>query len=250
MSPRFFVLADLAPGIDLTLPPDVSRHVQVLRLQPGAELTLFDGRGGQWTAEVLDMGRKQVTARVQAHEAIDRELNTPITLALGIPANERMDTLVEKATELGVAAIVPLLCERSVLRVSGERAERKSAHWQAIAVAACEQSGRNRVPQVAVPLGLREWLSSLGASQNLSPKRRWMLSLAPGALPLVPVLQQQADLPALVLSGPEGGLSPAEMAMATAAGFQSLTLGPRVLRADTAPLAVLACAGALENLAP
>jgi 16S rRNA (uracil1498-N3)-methyltransferase len=250
MSPRFFVLADLAPGIDLTLPPDVSRHVQVLRLQPGAELTLFDGRGGQWTAEVLDMGRKQVTARVQAHEAIDRELNTPITLALGIPANERMDTLVEKATELGVAAIVPLLCERSVLRVSGERAERKSAHWQAIAVAACEQSGRNRVPQVAVPLGLREWLSSLGASQNLSPKRRWMLSLAPGAQPLVPVLQQQAGLPALVLSGPEGGLSPAEMAMAAAAGFQSLTLGPRVLRADTAPLAVLACAGALENLAP
>ena len=205
MPPRLHIESFLATGAEIELPANASRHVQVLRLQPGAALTLFDGNGGEWSAEVLAMGRKHVSARVLVHQPIERELRTPVTLALGMPANERMDALVEKATELGVARIVPLVCERSVLRVAGERAERKAAHWQAVAVAACEQSGRNRVP-------------------------------ADGAVG-----------PVTVLSGPEGGFSAAELVAAAAAGFVPVTLGARVLRADTAPLATLACIAALEN---
>jgi len=159
MPARIHIPQALSAGLSLSLPEGAARHVQVLRLQPGAALTLFDGSGGQWLAEVLAMGRKSVSARVLAHQAIDCELARAVTLAVGMPANERMDTLVEKATELGVARIVPLVCERSVLRVAGERAERKAAHWQAIAVAACEQSGRNRVPEVAAPLALKDWLA-------------------------------------------------------------------------------------------
>jgi len=247
MSARIHIDSPLAAGAELPLPPNASRHVQVLRLQPGAPLLLFDGLGGEWAAEVLDMGRKVVTVRVLAHQPVERELATAVTLALGMPTNERMDTLVEKATELGVAAIQPLVCERSVLRVAGDRAERKAAHWQAVAVAACEQSGRNHVPAIAAPLPLREWLAALPAADPAAG-RRLVLSLVPGTRPLLATLAG-ATLPALVLSGPEGGLSPAELAAAQAAGFQAVTLGARVLRADTAPLAVLACVAALETTA-
>jgi len=205
--------------------------VQVLRLQPGDPLTLFNGEGGEWLAEVVRMGRSEVRVRPQSHVAIDRELAIQVTLALGMPANERMDALVEKATELGVAAIQPLMTERSVLRLSGERAERRLAHWQGVAVAACEQSGRTRVPALAPVRALAEWLHDLpaaGAEQRclLSPRAVQALSHAAGAL--------------VFLSGPEGGLSDSEEALAIKAGFVALSLGPRVLRADTAPLAVLA----------
>lgn len=252
MLPRFHLDQALAAGLEIDLPDSAARHVQVLRLQPGAPITLFNGQGGQWQAEVLAMQRKHVSARVLVHEALDCELATPVTLALGMPANERMDWLVEKATELGVAAIVPLVCERSVLRLADERAERKAAHWQAIALAACEQSGRNRVPQVTVPQPLRQWLAGLApaapapcddSDKTPSPTPgRWLLSLAPGTLPLAAVLAQASvpGQPVTVLSGPEGGLSTAELALAQRSGFVSVTLGPRVLRADTAPLAVLA----------
>ena len=257
MPPRIHVDTPLSAGTELPLPPNASRHVQVLRLQPGAPLTLFDGRAGEWSAEVVEMGRKTVTARVIAHQAIERELALPVTLALGMPANERMDGLVEKATELGVAAVQPLVCERSVLRVAGDRAERKAAHWQAIAVAACEQSGRNRVPAIGLAMNLRDWLLAQAAVPT--PATRLLLSLEPDARHLLDVLAEvraasvdrpaagAARQPVLVLSGPEGGLSPTEVAAARAAGFLPVTLGARVLRADTAPLALLACLAALEN---
>jgi 16S rRNA (uracil1498-N3)-methyltransferase len=235
-----------APGVELALPANASRHVQVLRLQPGAEICLFDGHGGEWRAEVLEMGRKTVTVRLQAHAAVERELASAVTLALGMPANERMDGLIEKATELGVAAVAPLVCERSVLRLAGERAERKTAHWQAIAVSACEQSGRNRVPRVAAPLALRDWLVALPPADRAG---RLLLSLDPGALPLLHGLRQAGPEGAgaiTLLSGPEGGLSPAEMRAALDAGFVPVTLGSRVLRADTAPLAALAVIAALR----
>ena len=141
MPPRLFVDQPLSRGSDLSLPAGPARHVQVLRLQPGAALTLFNGRGGEWRATVSHMGRSDVQVRVDEHNPMERELQRPVTLALGMPANERMDTLVEKATELGAAAIQPLMCQRSVLRLSGERAQKKVAHWQAVAVAACEQCG-------------------------------------------------------------------------------------------------------------
>jgi len=246
MPPRIHTDPPLAAGTTVALPPGASRHVQVLRLQPGAELTLFDGQGGQWSAEVAEMGRKTVTARVLGHQALECELATRVTLALGMPANERMDTVVEKATELGAAAVQPLVCERSVLRLAGERAERKAAHWQGVAVAACEQSGRNRVPLVHQPQALTTWLAALPPAQ--AGELRLVLSLAEGTRPLRARLAACAPGASLcVLSGPEGGLSPAELAAAAAAGFQATTLGPRVLRADTAPLAVLASVATLET---
>ena len=247
MPPRIHV--DTPLGIPLpadaaiSLPPGASRHVQVLRLQPGDAVTLFDGRGGEWQAQLADIGRKTVTARLLAHLAVERELAGPVTLALGMPANERMDSLVEKAAELGAAAIVPLVCERSVLRLAGERAERRQAHWQAVAVAACEQSGRNRVPLVHPPQPLRTWLAGLSTGGL-----RLVLSLASDTQPLHARLAAvPPGTPLCLLSGPEGGLSPAELAAAAAAGHLATTLGPRVLRADTAPLAALAVVAALDH---
>ena len=242
MPPRIHVDIPLVTGATLALPPGASRHVQVLRLQPGDALTLFDGQGGQWQAEVLAIGRKDVTARLLAHQLLDCELRTPVTLALGMPANERMDALVEKAAELGVGTIAPLVCERSVLRLAGDRAERRSAHWQAVAVAACEQSGRNRVPQVLPPQPLRDWLAGMPAGGL-----RLVLSLADDAQPLRMRLGAAGGGPVSLLSGPEGGLSPAELAAAGAAGHLPTTLGARVLRADTAPRAALAVIAALES---
>ncbi len=265
MTARFHTDQALAPGTELALPDNAARHVQVLRLQPGAAITLFNGLGGEWQARIVAMGRKAVTVRLLTHQPTECELAWPVTLAIGMPANERMDGLVEKATELGVVAVQPLVCERSVLRVAGDRAERKAAHWQAVAVAACEQSGRNRVPAVAPPAVLRDWLAALPARPPPPPGRpdppaashRLLLSLAPSAQTLMAALAAlarsagaQPHPPITILSGPEGGLSPAELALAEAAGFCPVTLGRRVLRADTAPLAalaVIACFTALET---
>ena len=232
--PRFHVPLTLHAGADLDLPEAVARHVQVLRLQPGAPLTLFNGEGGEWSAQVLQMGRREVQVRVGTHTAVSRELGFFVTLALGVPANERMDTLVEKACELGVAAIQPLMCERSVLRLTGERAQKKVAHWQAVAVAACEQSGRTRVPEVAPVRGLAEWLASLPAAGL--HECRLLLSLRDATVP--PAAAAGARI--LSLSGPEGGLAEAEEDAARRAGFAPVSLGARTLRADTAPLALLA----------
>lgn len=247
-APRLFIPQPLTPGLVLELPPNATRHVQVLRLQPGEPLVLFDGLGGQWTAEVAAMGRREASARVLEHQPVDRELACAVTLALGMPANERMDTLIEKATELGVAVIQPLLCRRSVLRVAGERAERKAAHWQAIAQSACEQCGRNRVPVVAAPMALEAWLASLGPAAE--GQARWLLSLEADAAPiarrlgtaqLAAIASGATPAPSfIVLSGPEGGLDADEQSQARRCGFGPVSLGSRVLRADTAPLAALA----------
>jgi 16S rRNA (uracil1498-N3)-methyltransferase len=219
----------LQAGAQITLPPAASRHVQVLRLQPGHELTLFDGRGGEYTAVVERMGRADVEVRVGEQRAVERECRRAIHLALGMPANERMDWLVEKATELGAASLQPLVTERSVLRLAGERAQKKQAHWEAVAIAACEQCGRNRVPVIHPVRSLAEWLALPSGVPGA------VLSLRAGATP-VPAL----DAPALrLLSGPEGGLAPGEEEAALAAGLVPVSLGARVLRAETAPLAAL-----------
>ncbi len=235
MPPRLFVDQPLHAGDAFALPAGAARHVQVLRLQPGAALTLFDGAGGEWEASVTQMGRSDVCVQLGAHTTVDRELPLFVTLALGMPANERMDAVVEKATELGVAAIQPLMCERSVLRLSGERARKKVAHWQAVAQSACEQSGRTRVPRVAEVATLTQWLKT-----GPTAPTRWMLSLR-DAQPVAALRLPSGSM--LCLSGPEGGLSPDEEATAHDAGFAPISLGPRVLRADTAPLALLAHLG-------
>jgi 16S rRNA (uracil1498-N3)-methyltransferase len=232
MTMRLYVGGTLVTQSELTLPPGAARHAQVRRVQPGAALVLFDGHGSDWPATVLSMGRSEVRVRVGAPVPRDAELPLRVTVAVGMPANERMDTLVEKATELGVAAIQPLHTTRSVLRLAGERAERKRVHWQAIAEAACEQCGRARVPAVAPVRELADWLPQAPAGQRL------LLSLQGDAQPLQASMGGAAAV--LTLSGPEGGLTPEEEAAARAAGFAPVALGPRVLRADTAPLAVLA----------
>ncbi len=240
MPPRFHVPLPLAAGAEIELPEGASRHVQVLRLQPGDALTLFDGRGGEWAAQVSAMGRREVRVQIGAFVDVSRELPLAVTLAVGMPANERMDALVEKACELGVAAIQPLVCERSVLRLAGERAHKKVAHWQAVAVAACEQSGRTRVPQIAPVRGLGEWLAALPAAGD---EQRLVLSLRDAQS----LLQPGRARAVLSLSGPEGGLAEAEEDAARRAGFTPLSLGPRTLRADTAPLALLARLGAASE---
>ena len=236
MPPRLFIDRPLTAGAVFALPAGPARHVQVLRLQPGATLTLFDGSGAEAAASVVQMGRSEVTVQTGARVAVDRELPFQVTLALGMPANERMDALVEKATELGVSAIQPLLCQRSVLRLAGERAQKKVAHWQAVALAACEQSGRTRVPVIAPVLGLPQWLRALPADA----RSRWLLGFR-DAQPIAALAMAPAGV--VCLSGPEGGLSPDEEDAARAAGFAAVSLGPRVLRADTAPLALLAHLG-------
>ena len=231
MIPRIFVPQPFHPGEPLVLPPGPSRHVQVLRLQPGAPLVLFNGDGGEWAATVTRMGRADVEVALGLHDPVERELTCRVTIAVGMPANERMDTLVEKATELGVFAIQPLVCERSVLRLAADRALKKQEHWRGVAVAASEQCGRTRVPQVLPVMALRQWLPSVAFDG-----RKSVLSLREA----VPFNAGASGGDMLFLSGPEGGLSEAEESAAVDAGFAAVTLGPRTLRADTAPLAVLA----------
>jgi 16S rRNA (uracil1498-N3)-methyltransferase len=232
---RFFVPGPLLAGSEIKLPEGAARHAQVRRVQPGHALWLFDGTGLDWPATVTQVGRSSVSVLLGPPQAVDRELPLHLTLALVMPANERMDTLVEKATELGVACIQPLHGERSVLRLPPERAARKQAHWQAVAQAACEQCGRSCVPQVLQVQELMSWL------QTPPPGSRWLLSLAAGAARPSHMALPQDRL--TTLSGPEGGLAPAEEQAAIAAGFTPVDLGPRVLRADTAPLALLAWLG-------
>jgi 16S rRNA (uracil1498-N3)-methyltransferase len=243
LSARFFADVTMAAGAALSLPEGTARHVQVLRLQPGHEITLFNGQGGEWDATITRMGRSDVEVTLGAHRPDEREAGRAVQLALGMPANERMDWLVEKATELGAASLQPLHTSRSVLRLAGERAEKKQKHWQSVAVAACEQCGGNRVPPVAPVQDIAAWLKALPPADPQAPALRCLLSLAPGSVPLASALGTLPSLaPVCILSGPEGGLSPAEEALATAHGFVPVTLGTRVLRAETAALAALVLA--------
>ena len=241
--PRLYCPLPLVCGSTLDLPAAAARHVQVLRLQPGDTVTLFnqspgwDGPmqspGGEFSATVTTMGRSSVQVRVDTHQAIEREAARVVHLAVCMPANERMDWLVEKATELGVSSIQPLMSERSVLRLSGERATKKQQHWHSVAVSACEQCGGNRVPLVHPVTSLAAWLKT-GVAQDLS-SQRLLLALHNSARPLREATHA-AQGGVTLLSGPEGGLSRAEEAAAMDCGFAPVSLGARVLRAETAAL--------------
>ena len=244
--PRFYCPVELRPGAELDLPAEAARHVQVFRMQPGESITLFNGvagtPSGEYTATIVQMGRSNVAVRVDSHSAVEREAAVAVHLLAGITAGERMEWLVEKATELGVASITPLEAERSVTRLKGDRATKRQERWQSIAASACEQCGRNQVPTIHAPVDLAGWVKQ----QNLADAQRLVLSLADGTQPLPAALQARGAAQAVVfLSGPEGGLSPAEEALARANGFAPVTLGPRVLRAETAPLAALGYLAAL-----
>ena len=243
--PRFFCPAPLHTGDLLDLPAGAARHVQVLRLQPGYSITLFnhgpgwegESPGGEFEARVTLMGRSQVQVEIGAHQAVEREARRAVHLAVGMPANERMDWLVEKAAELGVASIQPLMTERSVLRLAAERATKKVEHWQSVAIAACEQCGGNRVPLVHGVKTLTQWLAARNVADADAP-RALLLSLREGTQPLQGM--ELGPKAALFLSGPEGGLSAAEENAAVVAGFEPVTLGARVLRSETAALTALA----------
>ena len=232
-NPRLYVELPLEAGGRITLPEIAGHHVKrVLRLAAGDALTVFDGRGGEYHATLARATRDAVEVDVGAHEAVDRESALDVDLGQGICKGDRMDLVVQKATELGVRSICPVVCERTVVKLDSARAERRVAHWRAIAVHAAQQSGRTRVPEVTGVEGFDKWLARAGAGPGiiLSPRAGASLSdLEPPG----------AGKPVRLLVGPEGGLSPREVERARAAGFAGLRLGPRVLRTETAALIAL-----------
>ena len=201
------------------------------RLRVGEALTLFNGAGGEYAASIDAARGGRLTVAVGEPRAVERESPLTLTLAQGVSRGERMDLVVQKATELGVSGIVPLFTERSVVRLGAQQAERKLNHWRAIAIAACEQSGRNRLPKVAPPVSLAEVLRS-GSDGSTR------LLLSPGATATLGDVPRPLSA-VTVLIGPEGGLAQAEQEAAVAAGFKPVRLGPRVLRTETAAIAAL-----------
>ena len=244
--PRFYCAQALHTGASIALPTTAARHVQVLRMQPGQTITLFNGAGGEFDAVIDHMGRQDVQVVVGAHQAMEREAQHHVHLAVVVPANDRMDWLVEKATELGVHRITPLMSQHSVLRLQGERADRKIAHWQAVAISACEQCGRNTLPHIEPLQNLHTWLQSDWVANQLSTQdpqttiQAAVLSLHPSTQSLVEWSTDQQSNSWLLLNGPEGGLTNEEDALARDKGFAAVNLGARVLRAETAALAALA----------
>lgn len=237
-APRFHVSAHLSAGAEIDLPERAARHVVVVRLRQGDAITLFNGMGGEYGAVLTRLSKGQVSARITEWRPIERESALDVTLAQCISSGDRMDTTLQKATELGVKAIVPLESERSVVRLSSERMEKRLVHWRNVALAACEQCGRNQPPAVATVERLHTWLMALNPE---GPATRVLL--APDATRGFGSLPRSSAL--LLLVGPEGGLAPHERAAAQTAGFIPLRLGPRTLRTETAPLAALA---ALQTL--
>ena len=231
-TPRFYLAQPLAPGARLNLPPGPARHAaRALRLTPGAEIVLFDGRGGEYTARIERIQKEDVAVRVTGFQPVERESALRVRLAQGISSGERMDYTLQKAVELGVDAIQPIAARRSVVKLNGERADRRIAHWQGVVASACEQCGRNRVPPVAPPLGLADWLGRRPAGR--------LLLLSPLAD------QRLADLPPpteadTLVAGPEGGFEADEIAALHAARATPVRLGARILRTETAALAALA----------
>lgn len=234
---RLYCDLALSPGAEIALPEAAARHaVNVLRLQVGDPLILFNGAGGEYRASLVAVNKREARARIIEFDAVECESPVDITLALGISAGERMDYSLQKATELGVTAIQPLATERSVVKLSGERADKRLQHWQHVVIAACEQCGRNRVPAVAPVQKLYAYLAAVERNKRL-------LMLSPDAdTPLKRVAPTTA---VVLLIGAEGGLAPSEHQAARAGGFEAVKLGPRVLRTETAPVAALAVLQAL-----
>lgn len=231
----------LQPGTELTLPPQAGEHVaRVLRLVPGDPLTLFNGDGCDYEAILVTVGKREVVARIDSRQALSNESPLPLTLAQGVARGEKMDLIVQKATELGVMRIVPLLTERSEVKLDAARAEKRLAHWRAVAASACEQSGRARLPTIAAALPLATWLDSLAGDGALR------LALLPEATRSSRELRFSASGGVLVV-GPEGGLGERDTAALRSAGFDGLRLGPRILRTETAGLAALAALQALHG---
>ncbi|MBI1965412.1 MAG: 16S rRNA (uracil(1498)-N(3))-methyltransferase [Betaproteobacteria bacterium] len=238
---RIFVHGHLGAGGKCALPPAQARHVaRALRLRPGDAVTLFNGDGNEYGAEIERIGKDAATLNVTGGRAVDREAPFAVTLAQAVSSGERMDYTVQKAVELGVAGIQPLVSARNVVRLREERAVKRLAHWQAVVIAACEQCGRNRVPPVEPPLEFHAWLALTAKAQDGAAK----LLLSPRAADSLHRLARPAA-GVILLAGPEGGLAPEEERAAEQTGFHPVRLGPRVLRTETAAVAALAALQAL-----
>jgi 16S rRNA (uracil1498-N3)-methyltransferase len=234
---RVFVEEPLASGRELRLGTAAAAHVsRVLRLGTGDGLTLFDGRGGEYAAEIIEAKGTVVRARIFEHRPIERESPLAITLVQGISRGERMDWVIQKATELGVAVIVPVATERSVVKLDASQGQKKRDHWRAIAIAACEQCGRNRLPVLASPVVFDRWLAE-------PPKDGARVLLDPAADRGLSAMGRVAAVTLLI--GPEGGLASGERELAVKQGFQSARVGPRVLRTETAAIAAISALQAM-----
>lgn len=236
--PRFYCPQPLDVGALIDLPANVAHHAWVVRLQPGAPLTLFNGEGGQYEAQLATLDKKGATARVLAHSAREAELPYAVTLAQALPEAAKMDWIIEKAIELGVAAVQPLAAQRSVVKLSAERAEKRQLHWQGVIVAAAEQSGRNRLATLAPLDSFSHYIASA------SPGPRLLLTPRAGQSLTAWASAQPAQALTLLV-GPEGGFSDAEEDCAIAAGAVALSMGPRILRCETAGMAAVAILQAL-----
>ncbi len=227
--PRIFTDQPLQPGSEIDLDSAGAHHVsRVLRLQPGRPLLLFNGQGGEYQAEISTLDRKLVRVTVRTFVPEDRQSPLALELAIGISRGERMDLVLQKATELGVTRIVPLFSERTEVKLAGPRQEKKIDHWRQVLISACEQCQRNRLPELLPPTPLTQWLPRCDSERRFVLHHRNDRGLTgdkPGSVTL--------------LIGPEGGLSDAEIDAAEASGFEPLCLGPRVLRTETAPLAAI-----------
>ena len=236
--PRFFCPQALALGATVTLPEAVAHHIQVVRLAPGDAVTLFNGEGGEYTAILSSVEKRRVSAELKAFAPRDAELPYAVTLAQALPEASKMDWIIEKAIELGAAAIVPLAAQRCVVRLSAERAEKKHAHWQGIIVSASEQSGRNRLARLAPLNDFGPWIAQQDMHRRIILTPRAEQSLADWA-------RHQPPQAVTLMVGPEGGFSAAEEDAALANGALALSMGPRILRTETAALAAMAALGAL-----
>jgi 16S rRNA (uracil1498-N3)-methyltransferase len=237
MVPRFYLDAPLRAGGVCTLPEDCAHHaIHVLRLREGNEVTLFNGRGGEFAGRIAAMQKLRISIDVLQHRAVERESPLRVTLVQAVSAGERMDSTVRKAVELGVAEIQPVLATRSVARPKGERADSRRAHWQKVVIAACEQCGRNKVPEVQPLIAVTDCRPSEGIKILLSPLSQQPLSR-------LSFLEEHIVLAA----GPEAGFTDEEEAHLVRAGFTPASLGPRVLRTETAAVAALAALNALRG---
>jgi 16S rRNA (uracil1498-N3)-methyltransferase len=238
VTPRLYCPSPLAAGGEIVLPQSAAHHaLTVLRLKRGDAVRLFDGEGGEFAAELCRADAHAVIARVGEREAIERESPLAVTLVQGLAAAERMDYVIQKAVELGVAAIAPVTTARGATRLDGVRAERRLGHWRRIAIASCEQCGRNRLPSLYPLCDLSQWLREPSAASL-------RLLLAPEAVSSLPQFARPAGAVELLV-GPEGGLAPEETIGALRAGFQAVRIGPRTLRTETAGPAMLAAMNAL-----
>ena len=230
---RVYVEPPVTPGKPLIVEGSAANHItRVLRLRNGDALTVFDGTGGEFDARIVEFRKESVLVSVDEHRTLDRESPLSLTLAQGISRGERMDWIIQKATELGASRIAPVFTKRSVVRLDEKQAERKLQHWRAIAIAACEQCGRNRIPELPAPVDVFELLAAPG-----TPGHTRLLLSPSGDLRIDDLKDVGKGI--TVLIGPEGGLEDAEHDVAIRAGFRPVRLGPRILRTETAAIAAL-----------